>query len=126
MKLKMIADVHISPITVAELRKAGYQISRVTELLSATASDIEIIEFAKRHESAIITQDLDFSAIIAQSGYDRPSVVSLRVGNAKPLTIANILLVILPQIEEDLAQGVIVSVDETEFRIRKLPIKSIG
>ncbi len=122
MELKLIADVHISPITVTELRKAGYQISRVTEFLSARASDIEIIELAIRQESAIVTQDLDFSAIIAQSGYDRPSVVSLRVGNAKPLNIANILLAILPQIEEDLTKGTIVSVDETEFRVRKLPI----
>lgn len=99
MKLKLIADVHISPITVTELRKSGYQINRVTEFLSAKASDIEIIELTIRQESAIVTQDFDFSAIIAQSGYNRPSVISLRVGNTKPLTIANILVAILPQVE---------------------------
>lgn len=122
MKLKLIADVHISPISVTELRKAGYQINRVTEFLSAKASDIEIIELAIRQESVIVTQDLDFSAIIAQSGYNRPSVISLRVGNAKPLTIANLLLAILPQVVEDIIKGAIVSVDETEYRVRKLPI----
>lgn len=122
MKLKMLADLHISPITVSALQECGYQISRVTEFLSATASDSEIVELAIQKESAIITQDFDFSAIIAQSGLNRPSVISLRVGNAKPQTITNIMKSILPQIENDLLKGAIVSVEETEFRVRKLPI----
>ena len=52
----------------------------------------------------------------------KPSVISLRVGNAKPQTIAVILKTILPLIEKDLISGSIVSVEETEFRVRKLPI----
>ena len=68
MKLRLLADVHISPITVAELQASGYEIHRVTEVLPAYASDAEIIERARHEESVIVTQDLDFSALIAQSG----------------------------------------------------------
>lgn len=122
MMLKFISDVHISPITVSTLQEAGYQIRRVTDFIPANSSDKKIVELAIQQASVIVTQDLDFSAIIAQSGMVRPSVVSLRVGNAKPETIARILATILPQIEKDLIDGSIVSIEETEFRVRKLPI----
>lgn len=123
MKLKLIADMHISPITVAELQASGYQIRRMTEYLSAYASDIEIVELARREEAIIVTQDLDFSALVAQSGLNGPSVVSLRAGDAKPQVISKILKTALPQIEADLIEGAIVSVEETQFRVRKLPIQ---
>jgi hypothetical protein len=35
--LRFIADVHISPVTVAALQLEGYDIVRTTELLPATA-----------------------------------------------------------------------------------------
>ena len=66
MKLKLLADLHISPYTVGLLRKAGYEIVRITELLPPTASDEEIIDLALREGAVIITQDLDFSSLIAQ------------------------------------------------------------
>jgi len=122
MTIKFIADVHISPITVSILQEAGYQIRRITDFIPANSSDDKIVELAIHQGSTIVTQDLDFSAIIAQSGLVQPSVVSLRVGNAKPETIAKILKTMLPQIEKDLIDGSIVSVEETEFRVRKLPI----
>ncbi len=123
MKIKFIADVHISPLTVEELKKSGYNIIRVTDKLSATSSDNEIIQLAYQEQAVIITQDLDFSAIIAQSGLNSPSVISLRVANAKPDIITRILITVLPLIEVELTEGAIVSIDETEYRIRKLPVK---
>ena len=40
-----------------------------------------------------------------------------------PLTVATILKTVLPQIEPDLQEGAIVSIGETEYRVRKLPIR---
>ena len=122
MELKFIADIHISPLTVNELKKNGYDIIRVTDKLPATSSDAEIIQLAYREQAVIITQDLDFSALIAQSGLNWPSVISLRVANAKPDKIIWILNAVLPQIKTELAEGAIISIDEKEYRIRKLPI----
>ena len=124
MALSFIADVHISPFTVNQLKKNGYEISRITEFLPATASDEQIIELARTKKAVIITQDLDFSALIAQSGETTPSVISLRVGNAEPQFISQLLQTIIPQIEKELFEGAIVSVDEIQFRIRKLPVTS--
>jgi len=44
--LKLLADIHISPLTVAEIRSIGYEIHRVSDLISASASDAKIIELA--------------------------------------------------------------------------------
>lgn len=114
---------HISPLTVEELRKAGYTIIRVTEKLPATASDKEIVQLAYQTKSAVITQDLDFSAIVAQSGLQGPSIISLRVADAKPQAIAAILKTVLPLVEEDIAEGSLISIDEEEYRIRRLPVR---
>lgn len=122
MKFRFIADLQISPLTVSDLQSTGYQITRITDYLPSTASDDEIIEFAIRQGAVIITQNLDFSSLIAQSGLSQPSVISLRIGNAKPEVIAQILQQVLPQIEKELAAGAIVSVEETRFRVRKLPV----
>lgn len=122
MKLKFIADIHISPLTVEELRNKGYNIIRITDKLPATSSDNDIIQLAYQEHAVIITQDLDFSAIIVQRGLNGPSVISLRVANAKPKKISQILITVLPLIEIDLAEGAIVSIDEKEYRIKKLPV----
>lgn len=122
MKLKFIADIHISPLTVEDLRDKGYDIRRITDNLPTTASDKEIVHLAYHEKAVIITQDLDFSAIIAQSGLNHPSIISLRVGNAKPDMITRILITVLPLIEAELRGGAIVSIDEKEYRIRKLPV----
>jgi hypothetical protein len=39
MKLKFIADIHISPITVEALKNKGYNIIRLTDELPATSCD---------------------------------------------------------------------------------------
>lgn len=125
MKLKFIADIHISPLTVKELKNKGYDIIRITDKLPATASDKEIVQLARKEKFVIITHDLDFSAIIAQSGLNSPSVISLRVANAKPNIITQLLITILPLLEANIAEGAIVSVDEKEYRIKKLPVKDL-
>jgi predicted nuclease of predicted toxin-antitoxin system len=43
---KLLADIHISPVTVTDLRAKGYEIHRVSDLISASASDAKIIELA--------------------------------------------------------------------------------
>ena len=76
--LRLIADVHISPLTVADLKAQGYDIVRTTDLLPPTASDAKILELARLENRIVVTQDLDFSMFIALGKYDQPSVITLR------------------------------------------------
>jgi hypothetical protein len=120
--LRLIADVHISPLTVAELKAKGYDIVRTTDLLPATASDTKILEIARLENRIVITQDLDFSMLIALGKYDQPSLITLRLSSAQPSLITQKLLDILPQLKHELLEGVVLIINDKSIRIRRLPI----
>jgi predicted nuclease of predicted toxin-antitoxin system len=120
---KFLADLNISPLSVATLQQHGWDVVRVTERLPAQASDEEILELARREGRTILTQDLDFSSLVALQGLDQPSLVTLRLANPDPERIARSLLdlasVPVPLFEE----GYAVTIEESSIRIRKLPIR---
>lgn len=121
--LRLIADVNISPLTVAALQLRGYNILRTTDLLPATAADVDILELARVENRIILTQDLDFSMLIALGKCDRPSLTTLRLSSAKPDIVTQRLLEVLPQLEEELIEGSALTIDDDSVRIRKLPIR---
>ncbi len=121
--MKFITDIHISPQTVKGLLNKGYQIKRVTEFLESNAKDSQILDLAFKEKSTLITQDLDFSALLAKRGTNKPSVITLRVNNAKPSNITKILERALPQIKSEINKGSIIIIEEERIRIRKLPIE---
>jgi predicted nuclease of predicted toxin-antitoxin system len=121
--MRLLADLHISPSTVAFLRTLGHDVVRVDAILPNTASDEEIVVAARAAGRSILTQDLDFSAIIALSGAHSPSLVSLRLGSSRVTHVNEVLARVLPQIEDDLARGSVVSVEDGAIRRRTLPIE---
>ena len=121
--IRLLADVHISPKTVADLQKQGYEIMRSSEFLPANAPDINILEFARTENWVVLTQDLDFSMLVALSRYSQPSLITLRLSSAKPDTVTQKLLEVLPQIEEALQEGSAITIQDESIRIRKLPVR---
>ncbi len=121
--IRLLADVHISPKTVADLQKQGYEIMRSSEVLPANAPDINILEFARTENWVVLTQDLDFSMLVALSRYSQPSLITLRLSSAKPDIVTQKLLDILPQIEEALQEGSAITIQDESIRIRKLPVR---
>lgn len=121
MDVKFIADVNISPITISSLNEAGYDIRRVTKFLPPNSSDVEIINLAVKMDFTIITQDLDFSDLIAQSTLTKPSLITIRTENPSPINVTNILLNLFPLIEDDLKIGSLISVNEKNYRVRRIP-----
>jgi len=121
--IQLLADMNISPQTVTFLQQQGWDMIRVSEVLSATASDSEILEFARREERVIVTQDLDFSTLLALSGYNQPSLITLRLLASDPDTVNQKLIEVLPTIKQELEEGCAVTMEDTVVRIRRLPIR---
>ena len=121
--IRLLADVHISPKTVGDLQKQGYEIMRSSEVLPANAPDINILEFARTENWVVLTQDLDFSMLVALSRYSQPSLITLRLSSAKPDIVTQKLLDVLPQIEEALQEGSAITIQDESIRIRKLPVR---
>ena len=53
--------------------------------------DSEILKFARQQNRVIVTQDLDFSELVALRGYARPSLITLRLFVSDPETITRTL-----------------------------------
>lgn len=124
-ELEFIAGMNISPLTVEELRNIGWEIVRVSEIMDARTKDIEILTYAKENNKVLISHDLDFSMLLAVGGHQKPSVINLRLNNAKPDFITKRIIEILHEMKNELIEGVVVSVDETSARFRNLPISSV-
>lgn len=120
--LRFLADVHISPATIRDLRSRGWDMVRVSDVLDPTASDAEILDYARQHSQIVVTQDLDFSALLAIGGHAAPSVITLRLEDARPAVVTRRLLDVVSALEQELSEGIIVSADETTVRYRFLPI----
>ena len=121
-ELEFLANMNISPLTVEALRREGLHVIRVSEVLDKKSKDTEILDYARTHNKVIITQDLDFSTLLAIGGYAKPSVVNIRLENAVPEFVTKRIKEALPKIEEELKRGAVVSIDEVSARYQNLPI----
>jgi predicted nuclease of predicted toxin-antitoxin system len=121
--VKFIANMGISPSTVAFLRQNGHQASHLHELGLDRLSDEEILEKARVESAVILTADLDFGDLLAVQGTALPSVITFRLQPPMTSTKVNRYLErILQQHMRVLEQGVIISVNEHSVRVRRLPI----
>ena len=121
--MRFLADMHIAPRTVTFLQPLGHDVGRVDELLVPTATDEDVVAAAARDGRCVLTQDLDFSAIVALSGRAVPSVISLRLSSSRVDRVNAVLQEILPAVEKDLVAGAIVTVQDGRVRVRRLPVE---
>lgn len=83
---------------------------------------MEILGWARLHGRVLITHDLDFSAILAASGDDAPSVVQLRSQDLLAPQLLRIVGAALAEHAGPLQHGALLSVNETGTRVRVLPL----
>jgi len=119
---RFLADLNISPVTVALLQQEGWDIVRASELLPATASDGELLVIARQERRAIITHDLDFSALLALQGLSQPSLITLRLASGDPAAVARRLAAVTMFLADALSQPCAVTIEDLKVRVRELPI----
>ncbi len=95
---------------------------RVADRLPVNAADEDVLELARHEDRVVVTQDLDFSALVALRGLNQPSLITLRLSGADPENVTRRLLAVLPKIQDQLGQGCAVTIEDTTVRIRALPI----
>ena len=115
--------MNLSPLTVKDLRADGFDMIRVSDVMPGSTSDQKILLYARKENRVIVTQDLDFSQLVAISGNAKPSLVTLRLSASDPETITQTLRRVLPQITTALQEGSAVTIDDKNVRVRPLPIR---
>ena len=57
-RLEFLANMNISPVTVEDLRRLGWTIVRVPEIMDRKSKDIEILTYAREHNKVVIIKPL--------------------------------------------------------------------
>jgi predicted nuclease of predicted toxin-antitoxin system len=70
----------------------------------------------------VLTHDLDFGAILAATQRRKPSVVQLRASDVRPEVIGLQVVAALRQLQVELDNGALITVDPTKTRVRILPL----
>ena len=122
--MRLLIDMNLSPAWGAKLK--GHDIDAIhwANIGDTTAPDREILEYARKHDMIVLTNDLDFSAILAAISGTKPSVVQLRSVDLRPAEIGDRVVAALRQSETELAQGAILTIDIASARLRLLPLIS--
>jgi len=120
--MKFLADMGISPKTVAFLKQLGFDAKHLHEEALDTLADSEILKKARDEHRTILTHDLDFGELVAASGEQLPSIITFRLRNMRPENVNRYLEEILSHHQTSLKNGSVISVSENKIRIRTLPI----
>lgn len=120
--MRFLADAGVSPKTVEFLTQLGHEAVHVRTLGLQRAPDVVIVERARADGSVVITFDLDFGDILALGVLDKPSVIIFRLTDERADSVNQRLSVVLDQRLADLQSGVLILVEDTRYRVRKLPI----
>lgn len=120
--MNFLADMGISPRTVAFLRSLGHDAIHLHEQGLDRLPDPGILTKAYQEQRILLTHDLDFGELMAASQASLPSVIIFRLRNMQPDQVNHYLSEIIRQHQDILSQGVIISVVERQVRVRSLPI----
>lgn len=120
--MRLLVDMNLSPRRINRLADAGIEGVHWYKVGLPVASDTEIMAYARADDYVVLTHDLDFSAILAATAGDRPSVVPIRSEDVSPEGIGAAVIDALRQAEADLARGAPISVDPRRRRLRMLPL----
>jgi predicted nuclease of predicted toxin-antitoxin system len=108
---------------VLTLREAGHIADHWSQIGAVTAPDAEIMSYAQDHGYVIITNDLDFSAILAATNGTGPSVVQVRSTDLRPAALSAPVINALAQLDE-LRSGALVTIDPARTCVRVLPLNA--
>lgn len=124
--MRFLADIGVAPRIVGWLREQGHEAHHLSEEGLHRLPDLEIFEKAASERAILLTFDLDFAEIVAFSGGAAVSVVLFRLANTRTDFVVSRLASVLKESGPLLPTGVIILVEDTRHRIRRLPIRVPG
>jgi predicted nuclease of predicted toxin-antitoxin system len=120
--MKFLADMGVALRVVQWLRENGYDAIHLREENLHRLPNGLIFEKAYKEKRILLTFDLDFGEIVALSGGKMMSVILFRLHNTKTQHVIDRLKKVIEDSQKTLEGGAVVVVEETRYRIRRLPI----
>ena len=121
--MKILIDMNL-PLRWAKVFAAeGWEALHWSQVGTPTASDREIMAWARDNDYSVFTHDLDFSALLAATQGAGPSVIQVRTQNILPESIGKLVIDSLERFRSELDKGAIITIDPSRARVRILPLK---
>jgi predicted nuclease of predicted toxin-antitoxin system len=120
--MKLLLDQGTPRSAATILRRAGLDAVHTGETGLAEAEDSEIIRRAADESRIIVTIDADFHAQLALTQARQPSVIRVRIEGLRAEEFSGLLQNVLNQCTDDLNAGAMISVNDFQIRVRRLPI----
>jgi predicted nuclease of predicted toxin-antitoxin system len=120
--MKLLVDMNLSPSWIAFFRSAEIEAVHWSSIGAVSAPDWEIMAFADKNGYVVLTHDLDFSAILAVTHGDKPSVVQIRSEDLNLEVIGKQVIAAIVQMKTELELGALLTVDPNRTRLRLLPL----
>ena len=121
--MRFLADMGVAMRVVEWLREQRHDATHLRDENLQRMPDPDIFRKAATEELILLTVDLDFGEIVALSGQKTVSVALFRLHNTRTSHVIERLQVALQETEQILPSGVIVVVEESRLRVRRLPLR---
>ena len=122
--MKRLVDMNLSARWIDLLTRSGLPAVHWSAVGRVDALDTEIMTYAATNDYVVLTHDLDFSAILAVTHGEKPSVVQIRSDDVSPDVIGAKVVAALRQMAPEIEAGALLSVDPTRTRLRLLPLQA--
>ena len=123
--MKFLFDENMPPSFCSILQDLGYEAIHVYDVNLNQTPDNEIVIFAQKHNYIIITNDLDFSRLIAVGNLAMPSIITFRMPQLNKTIFSEITTLNLADLIDALNEGSMITIDDKKIRIQTLPVKKI-
>ena len=120
--MKILVDMNLAQRWAELLSRHGLEAIHWSAIGSPKAKDAEIMACARDNGYAVLTRDLDFSAILASTGEATPSVIRIRTADARPETIFEPVFHSISGLIAEIEKGAIVTIDMHKIRLHILPL----
>lgn len=120
--MKLLIDMNLTPRWVETFAQAGIEAVHWSQLGKANAPDSELMRVAAEGDYIVFTHDLDFSAILAATQGQKPSVIQVRGNDIHPESIGDLVIKALRQMTAELEVGALLTIDTKRVRLRILPL----
>jgi predicted nuclease of predicted toxin-antitoxin system len=122
--VKLLVDMNLAPSWAERLALRGYESVHWSAVGAPTSPDVEILTWARDNGFVVITNDLDFSAILAATSGRAPSVVQVRMQDLLSDAAISTVASAFDTCRDEVETGALLSIDEAGARVRLLPLRS--
>ena len=121
--MNIVIDMNLSPEWCAVFRAEGWDAIHWSDVGANNAPDKEILGWARLNRSVVFTHDLDFSAILAATNADAPSVIQMRWPDVLPDTHGKTVVNVIREHRWAIDAGALLVIDQVRARVRVLPLE---